>query len=110
MNTIGLEIVAGVGLFIIAMLIHELGHLKALRQHHPKAVITWDGKEFKVGEEWMYYNLTPSDYSDVFTAGIGIGLLPILGGLFLLNPWVVLGMATFYLWGSWSDIKALWRG
>ena len=96
------------GLFIMALIFHEIGHLKRLQKTHPKATITYDLRGLWTGEEWMYEKLPKKEKRMIYLDGILWGFFPLLALLLHSLLFGTIAIAI-YLYGCKTDLKLLWR-
>lgn len=101
------QLLALVGYFWLAIIFHELGHLWYLRSAGFKqAVITFDAKNFRVGEQWMYDQLG-SKAKNVYLIGILAGIPAILFySVIAVLPFTML-LTLLYIAGCWSDFREM---
>lgn len=85
---------------------HELGHawsLKYFLKRDVKIVFDWKARRFVVGKNTDYTVLSPRKKIVVYSAGILLGLVPlVLAGLLSYLYWPAL---VFYVWGCEHDVR-----
>lgn len=102
-------IVSFVSFYIATIVFHELGHWYALKKHHPNTQIklgVWPGeKKVKVwtGNTTQYEQLTPKQQIEVYSAGVGVGLVPIV--IFGFVHYAYLALLVPYVMGVLGDVK-----
>jgi len=98
---------------------HELGHLVVFRHFtHKKIrikikirrwVSLFPTATLSVGTQQELQALTNWQYQTVVAAGLISGLIVYVALLDFLNGWHILILLTAYLYGSWHDIKILYK-
>lgn len=101
------QMIGFIGYLWLAMFTHEIGHLWALRSRgHKNAVITWDGKDFRAGQEYMYNG---KGYKMIYLAGIMVGL-PVIFLFSIMAIWpLTIILLLLYGVGCWHDVQQLIR-
>jgi len=102
-----LEVITTVGLFVMAILIHEFGHYWNIRRRWRQAKIYFYKGALVVGEEWMYKGLTRQEKVLLLYEGVLAGLLILLPLMFLVNVYLTLAAIFLYLAGSGHDLRRL---
>lgn len=94
---------------VLIILVHELGHILALKRWAINAELTLSLKPLSlyVGQDWMYNKLSPKKRIGVYLLGILTGFFCICC-LALLNPFALLFILP-YLAGIKSDIDQIIR-
>jgi hypothetical protein len=99
-------------LSIIITLIHELGHVEFLKKYTKKDIKIWFDKKnlsFNVGAEEDYDELTNEQLINVYKMGIYYGIIPLFISYFILNPLFFMLLVLSYFFGSYSDLKNMYK-
>jgi|25BtaG_2_1085352.scaffolds.fasta_scaffold00418_2 hypothetical protein len=114
MENILINIVIVITTLFSASVIHELGHAFLLNKYTKIKVklnfkkYSWYSYKLEVGEESDYEGLNKKQLFNIYMAGIGAGLIPIL----MLNsyePQLALISICFYVAFSVDDLINIWR-
>ena len=104
-----------VTIFLVAILFHEGGHFIMLKKFNPNKVkikIKGSGKMFPFGfvniKLITTSDLSNQEYRQVLTAGIILGVVPIVLVMLMgvVTP-VIFIILLMYMIGCWKDFKAL---
>lgn len=107
-TTIKYEIVVGFLIFLLAIILHEYGHLFELykKDHKPKTchVIMKSWVSFRIcsGSEADYDDLSDAELKNVYVSGMIAGLIPIITGI-IFGCWSTLVILPLYVWGCKAD-------
>lgn len=92
------------GVFIISVMINEIGHVFALRILGFDKKIHYEDSEDSFGFYVPIPNeLLPIERSAVYSMGLLLGVLVYLVAAVWF--WPVLFLLPFYFWGAWDDIQ-----
>lgn len=100
-----LEVGTTIGVLLLSVVVHELGHWWELKKHFPKAKITFNGEYLGVGSERMYHKLTPAQLRRVYSKGVYFGFLTIIPLYFIVTPYWSAAATFLYFYGSMNDLE-----
>ena len=95
------EIYWFVGIIIICIIFHEIGHYLMLVNYGIYPKVRYKNGSIIIGKKEQYKKLKPEEYRMVMFMGIVSGFIPLV----VLNRWsFLLGVIYYLLWGCRSDI------
>lgn len=110
---IGLEIVTASACLVSAIIFHELGHWRYLKNRYEGATIEFAGGYFRTYIKGKYHEmkvgeLKPQERDETLWSGILAGMIPIVAFMLFSSWWVMsLGLVILYGVGCMNDFKML---
>lgn len=113
MLNIGLEVVTASCVFISAVVFHELGHWRYLKNRYEGATIEFSGGYFRTYIKAKYVELKvgglkKEERNETLWAGILAGMIPIVCYSLVTDWWVLpTGVAVVYAVGCINDVQLM---